>query len=138
MFLYFLYGELNNGIYIIYLLLYCVCWLTRFISFERNTSMAMVVIGNILIIYHSFDHAIWDLLILTVMMMIAQLSRIYRGFNMKLKTNFCDRFYNLSPRIVIYDLDGTIIDSSHRIKLHDNGSLDLKHWKQNCTREQNL
>ena len=47
--------------------------------FERNTSMAMVVIGNILIIYHSFDHAIWDLLILTVMMMIAQLSRIYRG-----------------------------------------------------------
>ena len=55
---------------------------------------------------------------------------------MKLKTNFCDRFYNLSPRIVIYDLDGTIIDSSHRIKLHDNGSLNLEHWKQNCTREQ--
>lgn len=55
---------------------------------------------------------------------------------MKLKTNFCDRFFNLSPRIVIYDLDGTIIDSSHRIKLHENGSLDLEHWKQNCTKEQ--
>ena len=55
---------------------------------------------------------------------------------MKLKTKFCDRFFNLSPRIVIYDLDGTIIDSSHRIKLHDNGSLDLEHWKQNCTKEQ--
>ena len=52
---------------------------------------------------------------------------------MKLKTNFCDRFFNLSPRIVIYDLDGTIIDSSHRIRLHENGSLDLEHWKQNST-----
>ena len=55
---------------------------------------------------------------------------------MKTKTKFCERFFNLSPRIVIYDLDGTIIDSSHRIKLHDNGSLDLEHWKQNCTKEQ--
>ena len=55
---------------------------------------------------------------------------------MKLKTKFCDRFFNLSPRIVIYDLDGTIIDSTHRIKLHENGSLDLEHWKQNSTKEQ--
>ena len=55
---------------------------------------------------------------------------------MKLKTKFCDRFFNLSPRIVIYDLDGTIIDSTHRIKLHENGSLDLDHWKQNNTKEQ--
>ena len=55
---------------------------------------------------------------------------------MKLKTNFCDRLFNLSPRIVIYDLDGTIIDSTHRIKLHKNGSLDLIHWKQNSTKEQ--
>ena len=54
---------------------------------------------------------------------------------MKLKTNFCDRFFNLSPRIVIYDLDGTIVDSSHRIKLLENGSLDLEHWKQNSTKE---
>ena len=55
---------------------------------------------------------------------------------MKLKTKFCDRFFNLSPRIVIYDLDGTIIDSSHRIRLQENGSLDLAHWKQNSTNEQ--
>ena len=54
---------------------------------------------------------------------------------MKLKTKFCDRFFNLSPRIVIYDLDGTIIDSSHRIRLQENGSLDLEHWKQNSTKE---
>lgn len=47
--------------------------------FERNTSMAMVMIGNVLIIYHSLVFAMWDLLILTVMMMIAQLSRLYRG-----------------------------------------------------------
>jgi len=55
---------------------------------------------------------------------------------MKHITNFCDRFYNLSPRIAIYDLDGTIIDSSHRIKLREDGSLDLEHWKQNSTKEQ--
>lgn len=55
---------------------------------------------------------------------------------MKLKTNFCERYFNLSPRIVIYDLDGTIIDSTHRIKLQENGSLDLDHWKQNNTKEQ--
>ena len=54
---------------------------------------------------------------------------------MKTKTNFCDRFFNLSPKICIYDLDGTIIDSCHRIKLHDNGSLDLNHWKNNSTKD---
>ena len=47
--------------------------------FEKNTSMAMVMIGNLLIIYHTFSHQMWDLLILTVMMMIAQLSRVWRG-----------------------------------------------------------
>ena len=54
---------------------------------------------------------------------------------MNFKTNFCERFYNLSPRVCIYDLDGTIINSSHRIKLHENGSLDLEHWKNNSTKE---
>ena len=54
---------------------------------------------------------------------------------MKLATRFCERFYNLSPRVVIYDLDGTIIDSSHRIKLNEDGSLDLNHWKANCTKD---
>ena len=27
------------------------------------------------------------------------------------KTNFVDRFFNINPKIRIYDLDGTIIDS---------------------------
>ena len=47
--------------------------------FEKDVSLALVMIGNILILYHTFSHQMWDLLILTVMMMIAQLSRIYRG-----------------------------------------------------------
>ena len=47
--------------------------------FEKNTSIAMVMIGNALIIYHTIAYGMLDLLILTVMMMIAQLSRIYRG-----------------------------------------------------------
>ena len=54
---------------------------------------------------------------------------------MKFKTYFCERFFYLNPRICIYDLDGTIIDSSHRIRLRENGSLDLEHWKQCSTRE---
>ena len=47
--------------------------------FEKHTSLAMVMIGNFLIVYHSLDHAMWDLLILTIMMTIAQLTRIWRG-----------------------------------------------------------
>jgi len=47
--------------------------------FEKNTSIAMVMIGNSLIIYHTIAYGMLDLLILTIMMMIAQLSRIYRG-----------------------------------------------------------
>lgn len=50
------------------------------------------------------------------------------------KTNFVDRFYSLNPKIRIYDLDGTIIDSSHRAK-YVNGVLDLEHWKANNTKE---
>ena len=47
--------------------------------FEKDVSLALVMIGNVLILYHTFSHQMWDLLVLTVMMMIAQLSRIYRG-----------------------------------------------------------
>lgn len=53
---------------------------------------------------------------------------------MKFKTNFCDRFFKLNPKIRIYDLDGTIIDSSHRAK-YDDGVLDLDHWRENNTKE---
>ena len=54
---------------------------------------------------------------------------------MKLKTNFVKRFFNINPKIRIYDLDGTIIDSSHRAKHDENGKLDLDHWKRNNTKE---
>jgi hypothetical protein len=47
--------------------------------FEKDVSLSLVMIGNFLILYHSFTHQMWDLLILTLMMMIAQLSRIWRG-----------------------------------------------------------
>ena len=47
--------------------------------FEKETSLTMIMIGNILIAYHSINLFNWDLLILTIMMMIAQLSRIWRG-----------------------------------------------------------
>jgi hypothetical protein len=35
----------------------------------------------------------------------------------------------------IFDLDHTVIDSSHRQLTDENGSLDLDHWRENCTRE---
>jgi len=47
--------------------------------FEKNTSLSMVMIGNSLIIYHTIEHQMLDLLILTILMTVAQLSRIYRG-----------------------------------------------------------
>ena len=54
---------------------------------------------------------------------------------MKSKTQFCDRFMNLSPKICIYDLDGTIIDSSHRATHDENGNIDLSDWKAKSTKE---
>lgn len=38
----------------------------------------------------------------------------------------------------IFDLDHTVIDSSHRQLTLANGSLDLDHWRENCTREKIL
>ena len=42
---------------------------------------------------------------------------------MKFKTNFINRFFNINPKICIYDLDGTIINSSHRSKFDENDIL---------------
>lgn len=38
----------------------------------------------------------------------------------------------------IFDLDGTLIDSSHRQLTKPNGDLDLDHWIENCTRKKVL
>jgi hypothetical protein len=54
---------------------------------------------------------------------------------MKFKTEFIKRFWNVEPKIRIYDLDGTIIDSSHRARHDQNGKLDLEHWKQHSTKD---
>lgn len=35
----------------------------------------------------------------------------------------------------IFDLDHTVIDSSHRQLTRADGSLDLDHWRENCTPE---
>ena len=37
--------------------------------------------------------------------------------------------------IIIFDLDHTVIDSSHRQLTKPDGSLDLEHWLENCTPE---
>ncbi len=37
--------------------------------------------------------------------------------------------------IYIFDLDHTVIDSSHRQLTRADGSLDLDHWRDNCTRQ---
>ena len=42
--------------------------------------------------------------------------------------------YDKSELLIIWDFDGTIIDSSHRAN-YTNGKLDLDHWKLNSTRE---
>ena len=39
-------------------------------------------------------------------------------------------------KLAIYDLDGTVIDSSHRYRTMPCGTkIDLEHWRKNCTPE---
>jgi len=35
--------------------------------------------------------------------------------------------------LFIFDLDGTVIDSSHRALANADGSIDLNHWRENST-----
>jgi hypothetical protein len=39
------------------------------------------------------------------------------------------------PAVIVFDLDMTIIDSSHRHASKPDGSIDLAHWFQNATPE---
>jgi len=51
------------------------------------------------------------------------------------KTKFTERVWKLNPTIKIYDLDGTIIDSSHRRAIKPNGEIDLDKWRETSTKE---
>jgi len=42
----------------------------------------------------------------------------------------------MSKLVIAWDLDGTLFDSSHRIKFNDDGSFDLDYWIANCVEEQ--
>ncbi len=42
--------------------------------------------------------------------------------------------YDKDELLIIWDFDGTIIDSSHRAR-HNEQGLDLAHWKAHSTRE---
>jgi hypothetical protein len=48
-------------------------------QFSKKVSLTMLSIGNILILQYSFINYEWELLILTVMMMTAQLTRVLWG-----------------------------------------------------------
>ena len=48
-------------------------------QFSKNVSLTMLAIGNILILQHSFMNYEFELLVLTILMMIAQLTRIFWG-----------------------------------------------------------
>ena len=47
--------------------------------FSKSDSLTMLTIGNILILWYSFSNSELELLILTVMMMTAQITRIFWG-----------------------------------------------------------
>jgi hypothetical protein len=47
--------------------------------FSKSVSLTMLTIGNILILWYSFSNSNFELLILTVMMMTAQITRIFWG-----------------------------------------------------------
>jgi hypothetical protein len=48
-------------------------------KFSKNVSLTMLTIGNILILQHSYFGYDFELLVLTIMMMIAQLTRVIWG-----------------------------------------------------------
>ena len=60
------------------------------------------------------------------------MSRTYRNIT---KTKQCERFYNLNPKIYIFDYDGTVIDSSHRATHDENGNIDLEKWEEKSTKD---
>ena len=43
--------------------------------------------------------------------------------------------YKMFKRIHVYDLDGVLVDSSHRYRNLANGTIDLKYWLANRTPE---
>jgi len=51
------------------------------------------------------------------------------------KTKFTNRVWKLKPRILFYDLDGTIINSSHRAITNADGSINLDLWREMSTKE---
>ena len=55
--------------------------LQQLYQFDRKTNNALVFFGNILIIEWCIINSEWTLLILTVLMMTAQLSRLYYAKN---------------------------------------------------------
>ena len=38
--------------------------------------------------------------------------------------------------VIAWDLDGTLLDSTHRIRFKKDGSFDLDFWKENCIKEE--
>ena len=44
-------------------------------------------------------------------------------------------FFSMSRLVIAVDLDGTIIDSSHRTRFLPNGNFDLSYWVENSTAE---
>ena len=48
-------------------------------QFSKNVSLTMLAIGNIQILVYSYAHYEWELLILTILMMTAQLTRVLWG-----------------------------------------------------------
>ena len=51
------------------------------------------------------------------------------------KTKFTDRLVKRKPRILIYDLDGTVINSSHRAITNGDGSINLDLWREMSTKD---
>jgi len=48
-------------------------------QFSKEVSLTMLTIGNILILHYSFANFEFELLVLTLLMMTAQLTRIFWG-----------------------------------------------------------
>ena len=68
-------------IYLISYFIMVFLGLQQFYKFDRHTNNALVLFGNILIIEWCFVNSNIVLLCLTIIMMLAQLSRLYNAKN---------------------------------------------------------
>ena len=88
-------------------------------NMHKPLGLKMALVGLSLLTVQAYDNETYNLIVLNLSSII--------GFSLSLIRKKIMNF--------IFDLDHTVIDSSHRQLTRPDGSLDLDAWRENCTAE---